>query len=283
VPAALTEGFAARLSPDGSRLAYLTRGPDPQRATLVVRDLRHGGAVTLSTTCPVAAYSSVPLDWAEQNLAWSPSGTDLYFVDRPGEFVLRRYSVGTAAASGGLVTTGTRESIHDLHLSADARTLAYVVSSQGGSALHLFDVPSGRDRSVTPLGGAANARGWLAGDAGVLIVRRGRVLEDGRVEIAVSQVSGTGVLHEIGRLDHVVSATVRLHQPRSAVYATRSENGVHNVYEYSLRTRTVRRLTDNTLPGVTFSGVEAAGPHLLGVRFERRSDIWVMDGAAPAR
>ena len=61
----LTEGFAARPSPDGSRLAYLTRGTDPQRATLVVRDLRSGGTVTVSSTCPVPAYSLAPLDWAE--------------------------------------------------------------------------------------------------------------------------------------------------------------------------------------------------------------------------
>ena len=51
-PTALIDGHAPRLSPDGSRVAYLQKGPDRARASLFVKHLGSGETIQLSSTCP---------------------------------------------------------------------------------------------------------------------------------------------------------------------------------------------------------------------------------------
>jgi hypothetical protein len=92
------------------------------------------------------------------------------------------------------------------------------------------------------------------------------------------------VLRSVGRIDRAFLATVRLDPGRALLYATRSEGGVHNLYTFALNAQEIRRLTDNTLPGVTFSGLDSLGAAgIIGVRTERKSDIWLLDAAAGLR
>jgi hypothetical protein len=59
---------------------------------------------------------------------------------------------------------------------------------------------------------------------------------------------------------------------------TRADEGVHNAYAYALDTARLDAITDNTLVGVTFSGLTLAGPGLmLAVRDQRRQDIWLSE------
>jgi Tol biopolymer transport system component len=281
-PTALAEGFAARLSPDGARLAYLQRGADPQRATLVVRDLRSGTTVEVSSTCPRPSYSLSSLEWVDHNLTWNASGTDLFFVDRPDGYVVRRHRVGAGVAEPPLATAGVREVIQDVHLSADGRVLAYIVAGVKGATVHLVDAESGAERSATRLEGPVSARGWRSGDASLIVLRRTRLFDDATAELDVLEVSTTGSVRPIGRLDHALLQTVRLDRSRSAMYVVRSEAGVHNLYEYALASRALRRVSDNARPGVTFSGVEPLREGaILGVRLERRSDVYLLDAAPP--
>ena len=58
---------------------------------------------------------------------------------------------------------------------------------------------------------------------------------------------------------------------------TRQERGTHNVYALSLTTGRLTQVTQNALPGVTFSGFQPAGSRgVIGVREERRQDIWLI-------
>ena len=71
--------------------------PSGTRTRLQVKQVDTDETMTLSSTCPLPSYLSFPLVWTDQNLAWSASGTELYFVDQPGGFTIRRYRVGAAA------------------------------------------------------------------------------------------------------------------------------------------------------------------------------------------
>jgi hypothetical protein len=64
---------------------------------------------------------------------------------------------------------------------------------------------------------------------------------------------------------------------------TRAEQGAHNLYEFSMGSGAIRALTRNTLPGVTFSGfVPLKSGSVIGVREERRQDLWLIQPAPPA-
>jgi hypothetical protein len=281
-PAVVADGYAACLSPDGSRLAYLQRAADPQHAILQVKHLRTGDTITLSTTASVPAYTRSPTEWAYQNLAWSPSGTELYFVDRPDVFAVRRYRVGASAPEPPVVRAGAREEIHDLHLS-ESGMLAYLVSSPSASTLHLIDAESGDHRSTSALQSRASARGWLPGGGGLVVTRGSRLDQDFTADVEVLVATATGSVRSVGVVDKGFVATTRLDPLRAAVYLARLDGGVHNLYEFLLPTGRLRRVTDNTLPGVSYSGISPLGGGAwVGVRHEQRSDIWLLDAAPSA-
>jgi hypothetical protein len=212
----------------------------------------------------------------DQNLAWSPAGTELYFVDRQETFTVRRYRVGERAAEGPLARAQAREVIHDVHASANGM-LAYLVSLGGGETLHVVDVQTGKTRLSVPFPGRATARGWVSGDEGLVLARAGGFNEDFTTEVEVLVVSLTGSLRSVGVIDRAFLVTTRLDPARGVMYLVRLDSGVHNLYEFTLATGRLRRITDNGLPGVRFSGFGAlARAGLVGVRQERRSDIWML-------
>jgi serine/threonine protein kinase len=278
-PQTLREGYAPLLSPDGSRVAYLQRSSDAGHARLLVKQLRTGETMTLSSVCPQPAYSLALQAWAEQNLAWNGSGTELYFVERTDVYTVRRYRVGTNAPDAPIVTAAPNEEIHDLHPTADGRALAYLTSLAGHASVHLLDVESGHDRWTMPFEArVASARGWLPGSSGLVLARVTDFNPDfsGSVEVVVASMAG--VLRPIGVVDNAFLATSRLASARSALYIARTDNGIHNLYELSVATGRIRRLTANALPSVTFSAVEPLGGEgLIVVRHERRSDIWLLE------
>jgi hypothetical protein len=52
---------------------------------------------------------------------------------------------------------------------------------------------------------------------------------------------------------------------------------VHNVYAYAIASGRLTQVTDNALPGVSFSGVVPAGNSLIAVRNQRERDIWLIE------
>jgi hypothetical protein len=276
-PTAVVDGYASRVSPDGSRVAYLQRRPDRDRASLFVKHLRSGETIELSSTSPQPSYLPSLNEWADQNLAWSASGTDLYFVDRPDTYVVRRYHIGAPLTASPLVIARPSEIIYDLQVNTRG-VLVYLVRSAGGSTLHFVDGQSGADLRTVTIQGTANARGWLTGDAGVALVRAERFQPDFTSDVEALVVSAGGALRSAGIVPDAFLATTRLDPERSVLYIARIEQGTHNLYEFSLVTGRIRRITDNTLTGVTFSGVEPLrGGGVIGVRHERKSDIWLLD------
>jgi Tol biopolymer transport system component len=133
------EGFGPDLSKDGQWLAYMQMSDVPRRMTLSVRDLRAGATTVVSRTASLRALAaSPPIDWSNRLTAWSQTGADLYFVDWPATFELRRYHAGDPAPQPPLVTVPDKTSMRDLHLAPETGHLAYITgnSEEGSSSMN---------------------------------------------------------------------------------------------------------------------------------------------------
>jgi len=281
-PIAVVDGFAASLAPDGSRIAYFQAG-SAGSDTLFLKHLQSGTTLTLSTTTPRPSWFPPLTEWTDQNLAWAQHGTELYFVDRPDVFAIRRYRTDENAPDPPLVKAqGPRELIHDLHVSSSG-ILAYLSKAGSNETLHIVDAGTGNSRATVPLDGTVSARGWLAGDSGLVLVqaRASRFNEDFTTDVEVVVASSAGALRRIGVIPQAFPSTARLDPARSVLHVVRIEGGLQNLFEFSLANGSLRRLTESDLPGVRFSGIEVLGSSgFVAVRRERRSDIWVLEAAS---
>jgi serine/threonine protein kinase/Tol biopolymer transport system component len=278
-PRPIADGFAARLSPSGEWLAFFQRGPAPTRMVLQIKRVDTDRTLTLSTTCPLMSYSMFPAAWAEQNPAWNPAGTELYFLDQPDGYSLRRYRLDAAAPeAASLASAPAGDLLRDVHVSSDGRRLAYLVRSGRTFALHTLDLGTGSDRTVSHFDGNTFLRGWTRSDAELVIVRQLRVHDDGTTDFEVAGVSPQGTMRRAGTIDHGFAVTTRLVTGRALLYVTRSVDGIHNLYAFSLATGAMHAVTENGLPGVTFSAVEPlAGGDVIGVREERKKDVFLIE------
>jgi len=278
-PQAVADGFAPRVSPDGARVAYFQRTPGVGRTTLFVKELHSDRTATVSATCPLPPFSPFPADWAERSLAWDPAGTSLYFIEQQDVHTIRRVRLGSdQAPPPPLVTAKSGEEIRDVYVSASGKLLAYIVKTPTIWVVHLLDLDTGADRAMAHFEEGSYLRGWLKNDAGLVVTSVKRVVEDGTAIVDVFVVGTEGGVRRAVSIDKAFFPTVRLAPSRSAVYVTRSENGVHNLFSIPLSTGTPQRVTDNTLTGVTFSGIEQLiGDTVIGVRDERKTDIYLIE------
>jgi Tol biopolymer transport system component len=289
----IADGFAATLSFDGAWAAYLQPSGVPQRAVLYARDLVSGTTIALSRNAAIPISSTVPVDWASTTMAWrqSEAGSDLFFVDQSDVSTIRRYHTGDAAPGPPIAkSSGPTDFLRDLYLSPDGARLAYVAVSPGAFAIHVIDLSTSVDRLVKRLvpalqgvGTSALLRGWV--DNSLVVVERTKLNEDKTGDVDVRIVSAaSGETVTAGTITGAFAATSRLHVARRVLYITRIENGVHNLYEFPLAGGPLKPLTRNGLPGVTFSGFYPVGPDaLIGVRDERRQDIWLIQESSTKR
>ena len=289
------DGFLPRLSPDGSRLAYLQRAPE-NRARVFVLTLETGETLPLSESASLVAHApSFPVVWLDQQLVWSPSGDALYFVDRDeSSYRIQRGRTAQGLKNlSTLVTTPDR--ITDIQVSPNGRQLAYLTSrtasaeSGGGRSyeLHVLDTDTGKGSVWGTFSGLRmTCRGWAADGQRAILARTLKLLDDRTHNIELLSVSAPNHTQTIGTIDRVVQETLRFLPARGALYMTRSEAGVANIYAYGLETRKLTPITDNSLVDVTFGNVEPFGPdRLAGVRDVRKHDIWLLDARSqdPAR
>ncbi len=281
----ISDGFAASLSGDGAWLAYLQSSDRPARNTLLVRHLASGATATISSAASGSVYSNSPVDWASRMMAWSASGADLFFVDQPDVAAIRRYRAGKDKADAPLARSASpTEFFRDLYVSPDDRRLAYLSVSRDAVIVQVMNTDTGVSQPLVRLPGSLTGvygRGWL-GDAFVLV----RVLAlhaNMSADIEVLVVDRSGAIRRAGTITTAFIATTRLHAARRVLYLTRTENGVHNLYEFDFATGSVKPLTRNVLPGVTFSGFQPVGSGaVIGVREERRQDIWLIQQTSAA-
>ena len=284
----LTDGFAADLSRDGQWLAYMQTSDRPARMSLFVRDLRGGVTFPLSNSATLPSLMLAPVEWATRLTAWSHSGPDtLYFVDQPDVCLIRRYRAGDQSAGPPLAKAAENVYFRDLDLSPVTGRLGYLSSGARGVTVHELDPATSTVRDIavfTPPERSSRiiGRGWL--DRHFLLLRSTKSYEDFTEDLEILLATDGGTPRVVGRITGAFAPTARLHLAKRALYLTRVDKGIHNVYEFALDTGTLTAVTQNSLPGVTFSGFQpVAAQGVLGVREERRSDIWLIQQvAAPA-
>ncbi len=125
-------------------------------------------------------------------------------------------------------------------------------------------------------------RGWL--DRQFVLLRTIQVHDDRTADLEVLVTNDDGSAKVAGRVTNAFVATVRVHSAERALYMTRSEKGTHNVFALSLTTGALTQVTQNALPGVTYSGFQPVGSRgVIGAREERREDIWLIQQTAAPR
>jgi Tol biopolymer transport system component len=281
---AVADGFAARISPDGSWVAHMQRGAD-RVDVLQARNLQTGETRIVSRTVPLPIRSGrFPIDWAAQRVTWAPAGALLYFVEESsGQQAIARVDL-SAPASSAAVLVRTSEILEDVRLSPDGARLAYLRWRSGRLEFHVRDLATAADTTVWQEAGsqvAAFLRGWTAGGALVFLRNRApsRVARGAnRVEV-VAAASGSARI--VSTIEDAFTATGRLNGDGSRLFITRTEGGVHNIAAVSMADGTVRNVTGNKQPGVSFTGIEPlADGALIFVRAELRQDIWLAERQA---
>jgi serine/threonine protein kinase len=283
-PRATADGYAPDLSRDGQWLAYLQNTDRSRRLALSVRDMRGGTVIPVSTSTALPSLMLAPVEWSARTMAWSQTGDELFFVEvtDPAEtYVIRRFRTGQAAADPPFAATALRDVyLRDLYVSPQSGRLAYLGSSRERAAIYELDSGTGAVRRLATFppvrGSDLGARGWLDREF-VMLRTVGHHEDSSTSDVEILVTDGSGAPRIAGRVTRVFPGTVRLHPAKRMLYMTRVESGTHNVYALSIDTGAVTAVTQNALPGVTFSGFQPMpGGGVIGAREERREDIWVM-------
>ena len=284
----IADGFAADLSYDGRWLAYMQMSERPARMALSIRDLKAGVTVPVSSSTTLRSLAVAPVEWATRLTAWSPSGGDLYFVDQPDVCTIRRYDTATASAGPPLVTAAKDIYIRDLYMSPETGRLAYLTSvPRAAVTVHEMDPATGSIHDIATFDGQEKGlgvvgRGWL--DRQFVLIRSTRLYGDRASDVEILVTNGSGGARVVARITEVFTPTIQLHASRRMLYMTRREKGTHNIYALSLETGALTAVTQNAMPGVTFSGLQPTASHgVIGVREERREDIWLIQQTATPR
>jgi serine/threonine protein kinase len=281
---ALGDGFFPRLSPDGRWLAYLASSRKGRAYTsLLAQDLVTQRNIHLTDRFQAAAFRESPFDWTAINVTWAPVGTDLYFVERLDSDVrqIRRFRAAEDDRVDTVVTGAKPgEVLRDLWLTPDGRRLAYVRYRDGVSVVQERDLTVGADRPLMVYphqrSGSLLVKGWLPPEP-CLVVLTGRPDRDATQHLEVQQVCPDRVPRTLGVVERGYAQTARLDAARRLLYLTTREGEAPNIVAWSLTDGTSRRVTDNALPAVTFSALEALpSGTLMWTRQELKYDIWTL-------
>ncbi|MDQ3068167.1 MAG: serine/threonine-protein kinase [Acidobacteriota bacterium] len=276
-------GFFPRVSPGGTQVAYFVRPSAASRVvSLHVKDLTTGETKMVSDQCDLPGYSVSPVEWANQNLAWSAGGF-LFFIERGDQGALiRRFDPKervTTTVAGPLKTRVT-----DLFPSPDGTELAYLLSHDGEIQVRRRSLAAGNEhvaRTWRARVGDIYLKGWTPRGE-LIVVRRG---VDGpqsawpmMTVLALGGPAGQAgqAERQVAGVPRAYALTARLSREGNTLYFDAQERRIHNVYTLALATGAVRRLTANQLQSIAFSGIEPlADGSVIYAMDDRRQDIWL--------
>ena len=118
--------------------------------------------------------------------------------------------------------------------------------------------------------------GWFDNDRS-LVGLRFTAHSDLTQRIEILSIERSGQLRVLGTVARGFASTAWLDAERETLYLTLIEGGAHNIHAFPLAGGKARRLTDNQLPGVTFSGISSLGDGtLVYARQVENYDIWML-------
>jgi Tol biopolymer transport system component len=291
-PQVVADGFSARLSPDGRWLAYYQRIPDRNHLRLFVKNLATGESRTLSDRCvlPAMTAASLPVDFVEQNVTWSSSGSTLYYiVATDGGHEIQAADLAGSSPPATLVPAVGNTQLSDLRISPDGEKLAYAgrVRAETGTTpryeIRVRFLREQRDRVLMPGGSERSplsVSGWSRDDA---VIAHRRTAPAGQLfDLEIVEVPLEGARRTIAAVSDSAVPAVRVDPAHGRLFLTRSIDGVHNIYAVSLRDGTQRQLTTNHAPGVSFSGIQPLQDEaIVFAREEWKRDIWLLTAGSP--
>ena len=286
---ALTDGFAATISPDGAYVAYMQRSRTQPQAVGVLNlmNLETRTSQQLSDLCSFPIYGLFPNVWSSPILGWTADSRDLLFVERPLSdqpvSMIRRFRRGGEPVAT-LVKAPAEHRIRDLYVAPDGMSVAFVTSPPSGGtatsakaawALHVFDlVGSAGDKIIKEIDPLVWLRGWTT-DGRLVLMRAHSVLRPATVDFMTVDLRGNTTA--IGQAENVYPQTARFDARNSLLYFTRVESGAQNLYTMPLGGGRMTRLTENSFPNVSYVGVESLPDgSALFARDEWTHDIWIM-------
>jgi hypothetical protein len=284
------DGFAPQLSPDGRWLAFLrTPAGAATQPTLAMRpevwlnDLRSQRARLIGEHLRLGSFALFPLERLERNLVWSPDSAVLYSIHRTdGGYELRRFLAGSVSGSQELITSGgeRRIELRDPFVSPDGKQLAYSSHQSRESVfkIHVRNLESEAERVVfedhTDAGVELLCRGWVSSSS-LLLVRSHLQLDlpGSRLEVMLLDTLH-GQSRPLSIIENGLDVSLRLDATRQVLYMTAIEGRAHNLHALDLESGSLRKLTSNQIPGVTYSGIEVtAQGELLYSRQRTNTDI----------
>jgi serine/threonine-protein kinase len=280
------DGFSARLSADGRWVAYYQRIADRRHLRLLAKNLATGENRTLSDRCvlPNLTATLQPVDFVQQNVTWSSSGARLFYVaagDQGHE--VQSVDLDQSSAPASILRAGVGE-ISDIRLAPDDGALAFLVRHTSSKPenpvyeLRVHDLAGARTRvllreAVTEP--HVYLPGWSASDAVVLLKPAPR--PEQLYQLVLIEVTLAGGRRTLGTVPDSVIPTVRMDTGRKRLFVTRSSEGIHNIHVMSLVDGSMRQVTSNLSPGVSFSGIHPLrADAILFARDERKQDIWLV-------
>jgi Tol biopolymer transport system component len=281
----VSSGGCPLLSPQGNWLAY-TRTGAGGRYELWLADLQTRHAWRVADRFRIPNLYRFPIDWVQRMVAWSPDERHLYFVvlAGDGDTEIRRVEVQRDSTDSQVVAPARRGLYGDLDVSPGGDAFAYTWSApdNGARELHHLDLVSGDDRVLltqvpSGLRPVLCSRGWLD-DRRSLVVLRGRTRADLTDDVDIDAVTPGRPPRRLASATRVFSGTARLDAARATLYVTVAGAGdVHNVQAVDLRGGRTRLLTDNSVAGVSYAGLEVVdGGELMFVQQKRNEDLMVI-------
>ena len=179
--------------------------------------------------------------------------------------------------------------MRDLRLSPDGGMLAFVVrTTKPGSGKPVFELRAhhlregrtvvlAREQQAQPF---LNLPGWSRADA--VILQRAARTSAQLFELQLVEVALDGTRRNLGTVPDSPLPVVRADVGQGRLFVIRATDGIHNLHTMSLRDGTMRQVTSNQSPGVSFSGIlPLRADAVLFARDERKRDIWLVTTGAP--
>jgi Tol biopolymer transport system component len=273
------DGFDPRLSPDGTWVAYYQRLPGLRSLRVLAKNLGNGETRTLSDrgTMPAITATGLPVDRVGQTMAWSPRGANLFYLalsDAGPE--VHRVDLGSPGPPAVVARGGVGSVFRDLYVSPEGNSIAWIASAKETLTVEVVDLPA-NSRSFPAIKREVSAQHYLAGwtsETSLLMLRTERRGTEYQVELNELSPGGSRTVAVVA--DAPVPA-VHVDPQRRRVLLTRNEGGVHNIYAVSLRAGVMTKITNNEMPGVSFSGIQSLrADAVVFAREERKRDVWLV-------
>jgi serine/threonine protein kinase/Tol biopolymer transport system component len=266
------------LSPDGRWLAYV-KPLDVRQFEMWIKDLRTEHATRIAERVRPAGQYIFPVDWMHRNFAWSSSNT-LYFVELVDaeRFVIRSF-VPATGETRRIVLANAGEKLYDLNLSADGRHLVYVREANGHAVI-MHDLLTGHETVLwSPSDDRRQrvfAKGWRT--TGQFVVVHSILDAEVNERVEAIQIDSAGAQTSIPIAGRGLGGSARLDRTSdSLLVVTIDADQIHQLEAVSLLNGRRRRITNNNLPGISFSGLEILpNKNIIFSTQTSNSDLWLI-------